>query len=145
MALLGVVSRQTRDCDVLHPNLPEEVRQAAAEFASREQDLSPDWLNNGPSSLAKSLPSGWEQRVVAVYSGRAIRLHTLGRQDLLLTKLFALRGRGQDLEDCVALRPTSAELRDALPWFEQQDAHPAWPAHVRATIADLAGRHGHVL
>jgi hypothetical protein len=30
-----------------------------------------------------------------------------------------------------------------LPWLEQQDANPDWPAHVRATIADLRRRLSH--
>ncbi|HEY4188356.1 MAG TPA: hypothetical protein VGP07_25000 [Polyangia bacterium] len=39
--------------------------------------------------------------------------------------------------------PSSAELDECLPWLEQQDGSEQWPAHVRATLADLAGRVGH--
>jgi hypothetical protein len=31
-----------------------------------------------------------------------------------------------------------------LPWWEQQDANPDWPAHVRVTLTDLGKRLGHV-
>lgn len=72
-------------------------------------------------------------------------LHTLAREDLLKTKLFALCDRGLDFQDCVALRPAAAELADALPWLEQQDVNPGWPAHVRATLANLGRRLGHGL
>ena len=70
----------------------------------------------------------------------AIVLYALGRADLLKTKLFALCDRGEDLDDCIALRPTPEELAEALPWVERQDANELWPAHVHASIADLARR-----
>jgi hypothetical protein len=41
--------------------------------------------------------------------------------------------------------PTAAGLRVWLPLLEQKDAHPDWPAHVRATLADVARRLGHGL
>ena len=56
LGLLGVVSRQTRDCDVLQPKVSEDIRAAAARFAAQERaagcDLQDDWLSNGPASLA---------------------------------------------------------------------------------------------
>jgi hypothetical protein len=30
-----------------------------------------------------------------------------------------------------------------LPWLEEQDLNPNWPAHIRATLADLGTRLGH--
>jgi hypothetical protein len=72
-------------------------------------------------------------------------LTTLGRKDLLKTKLFALCDRGIDLLDCVELAPTLAELEEAVIWLAEQDANPDWPAHVRATIADLSQRLDHGL
>jgi hypothetical protein len=78
-----------------------------------------------------------------VFEGRALVLTTLGRGDLLKTKLFALCDRGIDLLDCVALAPTVAELEEAVTWLAAQDANPDWPAHVGATIADLSRRLGH--
>ena len=59
---------------------------------------------------------------------------------LLKTKLFALCDRGTDLSDCVALAPTTAELADAMIWLAEQDTNPGWPAHVKATIADVTQR-----
>ncbi len=35
LGLLGVSSRQTRDCDILYPELPHEIREAAREFVQR--------------------------------------------------------------------------------------------------------------
>lgn len=149
LALTGVISRETRDCDVLEPSLPEEVLSAARRFAALIRSeggvLRDDWLNNGPASLASILPPEWRSRLQPAFKGKVIVLHTLAREDLLKTKLFALCDRGLDLQDCLALGPTADELAGALPWLEQQDLNPDWPAHVRATVADLGRRRGHGL
>jgi len=105
--------------------------------------LDDGWLNNGPASLAGQLPAGWRNRLQSAFRGLAIELHCLGREDLLRSKLFALCDRGTDIGDCLALAPDETELRALLPWLEQQDAAPGWPAHVRATLAGLARRLGH--
>lgn len=145
--LLGVVSRPTKDCDVLHPALPPAIAEAAREFAALQraagEALQDDWLNNGPQSLVSQLPAGWQERLQTVFTGAALELRCLGREDLLRSKLFALCDRGIDLRDCVALAPTARELRAIRPWLETQDANPDWPAHVRETFADLAKRLGH--
>jgi hypothetical protein len=64
LALLGVINRQTRDFDILQPNLSDEVLFEAKEFAKHLRDqgieLSNEWLNNGPSQVAELLPKGWE-------------------------------------------------------------------------------------
>lgn len=78
-----------------------------------------------------------------VFDGDAIVLGTLGRPDLLESKLFALCDRGTDLPDCIALAPTRSELEECAPWLEVQDGNELWPAHVRATVADLSQKLGH--
>ena len=147
LALLGVTERQTRDFDILPPELPEEIAAAAPAFAGHLRgegvELADDWLNNDPMQLADVLPDGWRVRVQVVFSGDALTLTTLGRADLLKTKLFALCDRGTDLADCMAMAPTPVELEEAEPWVREQDANPMWPDHVRATLEDLRGRLGH--
>lgn len=147
--LLGVITRETRDCDVLSPPLDERALAAARAFAaerrSKGEVLRDDWLNNEPASLAKALPSGWEQRLQPLFAGRALRLCSLGRSDLLKTKLFAFCDRRTDLQDCLALAPTAAELQEALPWVEYQDANELWPGHVRSMFEELGRRLGHGL
>jgi hypothetical protein len=145
--LLGVITRPTNDCDILYPDLTETIRQAAREFAAvmreRGEILADDWLNNGPASLAGQLPLDWKSRLQPAFSGAAISLHALGREDLLRSKLFALCDRAIDLPDCLALAPTADEIAAILPWLERQDTNPGWPAHARATMQDLARRLGH--
>ena len=147
LGLLGVIQRETRDCDILHPALPEVIREAAVDFAfqarGQGEELSDDWLNNGPSSLADALPAGWIDRVQVIFSGAALTLRCLGRSDLLMSKVFALCDRGIDVQDCIALAPSPAELDQITAWLEAQDAHPGWPDHVRAVLADLRGRLRH--
>lgn len=149
MALLGMTSRQTKDCDVLTPQLPPAIVDAAARFAAGERErgepLDDGWLNNGPSSLADVLPAGWMARVQTVFTGRSLTLHTLGRIDLLRSKVFALCDRGLDLPDCVALTPSARELEEVASWLVQQDFNPGWPDHVRETITDLRRRLGHAV
>jgi hypothetical protein len=147
LVLLRVIDRPTKDVDVMHPQLPGVVADAARAFAAAERKngvlLSDEWLNNGPQSLASILPVGWESRLQPAFTGRAITLVTLGRADLLKTKLFALSDRGTDILDCVALAPSSTELDEALPWVSVQDANPLWPEHVRQTFENLRERLGH--
>lgn len=149
LALLDVITRETRDFDILHPELSDLVLAAARRFAAEQRTLGiplrDDWLNNGPRQLTEVLPVGWQVRVQPAYAGSAIRLSSLGRSDLLAAKLFALCDRGTDLPDCLAMLPSAAELAAAMPWVADQDAHPGWPAHVTATLADLARRLGHGL
>jgi hypothetical protein len=147
LGLLGASSRQTRDCDILHPDLTLEILEAARDFAELrrcEGDvLADDWLNNGPSSLREVLPQGWMERVETVFVGTAITLRCLGRIDLLMSKLFELCDRGIDLQDCLALAPSIEELDEIMPWLAQQDANPDWPAHVEATVNDVQRRLGY--
>ena len=149
LALLGVTERQTRDFDILHPALPEEVTSAAKDFAAQLRgegiELADDWLNNGPMQLADLLPDGWRTQLRVAFTGQALTLTTLGRADLLKTKLFALCDRGTDLADCIALAPKPEDLEEAEPWLAQQDTNPMWPAHVRATLHDLQERLAHAL
>jgi hypothetical protein len=147
LGLLGIIERPTRDVDILAPELPPAIAAAARDFARGQReggvDLLDDWLNNGPMQLSDVLPSAWRERVQRIFEGSAVTLSTLGRPDLLKTKLFALCDRGTDLADCVALGPTAEELKESLPWLALQDANELWPAHVEATLADLSRRLGH--
>ena len=65
-------------------------------------------------------------------------LSTLGREELLATKVFAACDRaGRALHDCLAMKPTVDELEGVYAWVSRQDAHPDWPKHVRQQIDRL--------
>jgi hypothetical protein len=146
LLVMGVIDRATVDVDFLAPMIPDSIAKAARTFAKRyqgpESPLREDWLNNGPESLIRDLPAGWEQRVVPLYQGSRLQLTTLGRLDLLRSKLYAYCDRQQDLEDCIALKPTAKELNTCLPWLKERDAHPKWPEHVARSLQVLAKRLG---
>ncbi|PWU13298.1 MAG: hypothetical protein C5B49_14910 [Bdellovibrio sp.] len=149
LAILGTITRETQDCDVLSPKIPAEILHAARDF-SREiiaggGDLKEEWLNNGPTSLLEVLPREWRSRKQNLYSGKALKLEPLGRPDLLRSKFFAYCDRQQDLPDCIALKPTKAEILETLDWLHRQDAHPGWPEHVSKSMSALAKRLGYDL
>jgi hypothetical protein len=147
LCLLGIISRQTRDCDILDPLLPTKIQNAAKEFAISVRQsgevLQDNWLNHEPSSLSKLLPDGWQNSLQLVYNGKALVLHTLGRKDLLRTKLFALCDRGTDLADCIALKPSLNEIEEIISWVQAQDTNTDWPRHVTEVLADLGARLGY--
>jgi hypothetical protein len=74
LALLGVTTRQTRDFDILAPELSREIADAAREFARAQRrlgiELMDDWLNNGPIQVGDVLPKAWQLRTRPVFEGR---------------------------------------------------------------------------
>lgn len=149
LSILGVITRETQDVDVLDPDIPEAIIQASRDFARDneipETSLKENWLNAGPESLRRYLPANWRLRLQPLFSGETIELQTLGRIDLIATKILAYCDRGTDLQDCLLLRPTKEELAEVVPWVSAYDSNPGWPAYVRQQVDDLAGRLGHGL
>ncbi|MGH1467614.1 MAG: DUF6036 family nucleotidyltransferase [Bdellovibrionales bacterium] len=133
LLILKISDRQTRDVDCLYPEIPDEIKQASIDFSrdSKTVQVEEDWLNNGPSSLVKSLPQGWEKRLQPLFKGKALSLNTLGRADLLKTKLFAYCDRTDpDFSDLLKLKPTAKEILDSSTWVKNCDANLQWPEHV---------------
>lgn len=151
LEVMGVIDRATVDVDVLVPTIPEEIQKAAEDFRAvyfkrTGETLIEKWLNNGPSSLTRDLEPLWKARITPVYQGRALILHTLGRRDLIASKLFAFCDRDErDLGDLIRMLPTRAELLEILPWVTNRDANPDWPKHVKEKIGKLARRLGYEL
>lgn len=144
LSILGVIKRETQDCDVLHPDIPSDIEKAALDFAKIKK-LDLNWLNNGPTSLKRDLPKNWMARLQVLYTGDALTLKTLGRGDLLASKLFAYCDRGFDLDDCIKLSPTKDELLVAMKWIEELDGNIDWPKHVRGMFEQLAKELGYEL
>lgn len=146
LQLMGIISRPTKDCDVLDPTLTADVLGAARDYATEQSpQLAPDWFNNGPALLLRTLPIEWSTRLEPLYKGRALELKTLGREDFLRSKLFALLDRNIDLPDCIALAPTREELLSLLPWLNEQDGNEMWAEHVHDVIGGLARKLGYEL
>ncbi|MDO9181967.1 MAG: DUF6036 family nucleotidyltransferase [Bacteriovorax sp.] len=149
LSILGIITRQTQDVDVLDPEIPNNILEAAKLFATlegiSETSLKENWLNHGPESLRKYLRPNWRMRLQPLFQGSAITFTTLGRVDLIGTKILAYCDRGTDLKDCIDLKPSREEILEILPWVEQYDLNPDWPKYVRGQVEELASRLNYVL
>ncbi len=96
LIVMDVVDRQRKDVDCLDPVLNDRIKQISQKFAKDHPELKliEDWLNNGPQTLKRDLPEDWVTRIHPIYKGKALTLSTLGRIDLLRSKLFALAIHG---------------------------------------------------
>ena len=130
--------------DCINPMIPNVIKQAALDFKESNPALHlwENWLN-GPISLTDDPPSGWQERTVSLFEGDLISFRTLGRIDLLMTKLFALCDKQQDRDDCIALSPTQQELDQCLAWLYERDGNPYWPDNVRLSLQKLARELGY--
>jgi hypothetical protein len=131
--IMGVTNRVTRDVDCIDPELSVKIKELSYIFATENYNLGLDpnnWFNNGPISILNDLDKGWESRVVLIFEGSSLNISTLGRIDLLKTKLFAYCDRDIDYDDCVKLNPTIQELNECQKWVKDRDANDLWPSHV---------------
>ena len=132
---MDVTKRTTVDVDFLDPTIPQDIKDASILFATKNPDLElqPEhWFNNGPISLIRDLPAEWRLRPRDNFSmGSALILETLGKSDLLKTKLYALCDRGRDIDDCVALKPTIIEIEECRAWVCVVMAIPSGPKELK--------------
>lgn len=136
---LGIRSTSTMDIDVITPDLSQELIAVAA-VVGKQFGLARDWFNNGPKSLVPLLPADWQRRLTPIFRGKRLSVDSLGRPELLLSKIFAEADRQEDLEDIMGLRPTRAELDAAATLVVTFDANPDWPAHVARTVERIWAR-----
>ncbi len=139
LILLGVISRLTRDVDVLSPELDAELK-AISEKIAPSLGLKSNWLNNGPIALAKELPKGWESRATVAYEKKNLIVKAISRIDLIYSKIYAACDRQSDLRDLVALKPSNLELKKAEEWVLKQDAADIWPKIVSECLDELKRR-----
>ena len=133
---LGWLSRKTRDVDVIIPEL-DPILIEAAEAVGKNEGLPPGWLNNGVAPFKNLLPKGWEVRSVGVFGGSHLSVKSLGRQDLIGTKLLGACDRGDDVSDLVRLPVTHEELEAAKAWVLNQDASDIWPKIVNECCMEI--------
>jgi hypothetical protein len=147
LLLLGIIHRPTKDLDVIalvsHGQyvsaqpLPGDLVQAARDVAA-SLTLTPDWLNNGPTTQIQSgLPDGFARRVeTRIY--RTLVVHIASRLDHIYLKLYAAvdqwPSKGKHVDDLRRLAPTREEWLGAARWVRDQDAGPDFPALVAATL-----------
>jgi len=139
---LDVISRETKDVDVLKPKIDSELKAAAAAVA-KSLKLAENWLNNGPAILMKELPPDWESHCEVIFEGSNLVISSLGRRDLINSKLYAAADRISDVGDLVALKPLNSELKNAREWVLQKDASGIWPKIVDECLSEVRKRLGY--
>lgn len=160
LAALGLMSRTTRDVDVLGTvgtggsglmvepllNLPPALLAAAA-LVARDFGLAEDWLNTGPArQVAAGLPEALAERLVRHSYGPSLTVYFIGRLDQVHFKLYAAVDRdGYHTDDLLALRPTADELLAAARWTLTQDVSTPFRESLKTFLevhgyADVATR-----
>jgi len=154
LAALGLVSRTTKDVDVLAQatETEEGIRvlkinefprwlKEAAETVGRDFGLPEDWLNLGPASqLESGLPDGFEKRLVRKRYGDYLTVYFTGRTDQIFFKLYAAVDRNDyHVQDLLALKPTEKEMEEATKWVLTQDVSEGF----RLVLKDFLERHGY--
>jgi hypothetical protein len=144
---LGLVSRATRDVDVLAIVEDRELVSAqplpaalleAAHIVARDFGLSDDWLNPGPTSLLDlGLPDGFYERSQRRAYGPALEILFASRVDQIHLKLYATvdQGVGKHLDDLAALQPTEQELLDAARWSRTHDPSEGYRSALERVVA----------
>ena len=138
LGLLGLVTRPTKDVDVLAivreeqyetaEPFPADLAEAVADVAAG-LGIPADWMNPGPTDLLRfGLPAGFSDRVQIRRYGNLV-LHLAGRFDQICFKFYAAVDQfpgDRHLEDLRRLQPTSGELKEAAAWSRSQDPSPGF-------------------
>jgi hypothetical protein len=149
--LLGIISRFTRDVDVIaqaYCDSSGKLRLAHAEpfpdplerailTVARDLGLDADWMNAAVGrQWAQGLPPGIESDLEWRDYG-ALRVALVGRRTLMALKLFAAVDQGPrsvHMQDLLTLGPNDAELRTAAEWVATQDASPSFPRMIEQAV-----------
>lgn len=144
---LGLVSRATRDVDVLAIVEDRKLVSAqplpatlldAAHIVARDFRLSDDWLNPGPTSLLDlGLPDGFYERAQRRVYGDGLEVLFASRVDQIHLKLYATvdQGAGKHLDDLKTLQPTAQELLDAARWSRSHDPSEGYRSVLERVLA----------
>jgi len=144
---LGLISRATRDIDVLAIVEDRQLVSAqplpatlldAAHTVARDFGLSDEWLNPGPTSLLDlGLPDGFYERAQHRIYGPGLEILFASRVDQIHLKLYATvdQGAGKHLDDLEALQPTGQELIDAARWSRSHDPSEGYRSILARVLA----------
>lgn len=152
LQISGIISRSTRDVDVLarrelegevspaYP-LPAALKEAASDVA-RQLGLSADWLNASTSLFfpdLATLPSSFWTVLHDHEFGDSLEVSFVGRTGQILLKLYAVCGREEmrDWADLQALAPTESEAISAAQWILKHVDGLASLERLQATFRNL--------
>jgi hypothetical protein len=154
LAALGLVTRTTKDVDVLCAAIETEDLitlhelksfppwlMDAASKVGRDFHLPSGWLNLGPASqVSTGLPEGFERRLTKKIYGEYLSVYFISRLDQIHFKLYAAVDRNDyHVQDLAMLSPTPDEMLAAARWTLTQDVSEVFAALLR----DFLRRNGH--
>ncbi len=142
LILQGIITRGTKDIDIVGPEIDEVLKEAAV-YVADQLGLNPNWLNTEPKGLAKDMTPGWEKRIFEVYKSACLIVHSISREDMIFAKFYAYCDRQKDLQDLIDLRVTSPEIDKAAELTIQKDGHALWPKYVKEQQLKLKQRMGY--
>lgn len=149
LQVIGLISRPTRDVDVLaiadgnyrSADPFPDVLTLAAGLVAQAYELDADWLNAGPTSLLRwGLPGGFTDRLITRQYA-SLTAHFAGRLDQVCFKLYAFAdlGGGRHELDLRALSPTHEELTFAAAWVRTQDPSEGFSQMLQGALDYLEG------
>jgi len=133
---MGLSQRATVDIDVFQPKLDPVLLEGIRLIAGK-QSFDEHWINSTGNAFIKELPPGWKTRTVEYYRGQSLTIRTLGRIDMIFTKLLAELDRQEDMEDLRKLRPTGAELNMLQPHILSLENSSEWKTKVTEILTEL--------
>lgn len=134
LILMGIVSRETIDVDVIAKTIPDVVLDAAI-IVAKKLKYREDWLNNRVNPIIERLPKDWEKHLVTLFTGKSVTIKSISRQDLISAKLHAAVDRkAADYSDLIDLKPTAAEIDVARLYCLKQNKNETFEVWVSGYV-----------
>ena len=135
---------QTRDIDVLVPDvLPEPLKVGIAHI-SKAKRISTDWINTDAANIFRRhrknlpLPVYFKKTSRTIQIGKNLKVKLLGRQALIATKLFAATPSfRKHTEDLKGLSPNRREIKEALRFVLSLDDHESRIQDLRIILSEI--------
>jgi hypothetical protein len=143
MALDGH-KEQTRDVDVIRPEiLPEAIVKGVASIGKIRR-LGPRWLNSDVANMLQNstrsvvLPDYFKEVSRSIEFGDSLRISLIGRQAMISLKLYASTpSYGKHTDDINRLKPTALEITEAVRFVLSIDDTDVRKDDLRAVLKNL--------
>lgn len=113
------------------------VEQWGNKEVGEKNQFNEHWINSTGKAFVKELPKGWQNRTFEIYKGSNLTVLSLGRIDLIFSKLLAELDRAEDLEDVKGLKPSISELDIVAEPLMALENNQAWKKKVSELISIL--------
>ncbi len=141
---LGGFKDQTRDIDVLEPDVLPESLKAGIAHISKARRMSPDWINTNAANIFRrqrkdcALPGYFKKTSRTIQIGRNLKVRLLGRQGLIATKLLAATPSfTKHTRDLKELSPKRSEIREAVRFVLSVDGHESRIQDLRIILREI--------